>query len=87
MQWVETWDAAKYPTTNRTKNYLAPKAYNAEKHLKKKFFFAFFLRLNLQHMEVPRLGIESEPQPQPRQLRATSLTYTTAHSNTGSLTH
>ena len=60
MQWVETWDAAKYPTTNRTKNYLAPKAYNAEKHLKKKFFFAFFLRLNLQHMEVPRLGIESE---------------------------
>ena len=26
------------------------------------FFFFFFLRLHLQHMEIPRLGVESELQ-------------------------
>ena len=54
------------------------------------FFFLFFLPLLgplLQHMEVPRLGVESEPQPQQRRIWAASATYTTAHSNTGSLTH
>ena len=41
-------------------------------------FFFFFLGPYLQHMEVPRLGVESELQ---------LLTYTTAHSNAGPLTH
>ena len=41
-------------------------------------YFYCFLRLYLQHMEVPRLGIELE-----LQLPA----YTTAHGNTGSLIH
>ena len=48
----------------------------------------FFLGLHLQHMEVPRLGVKSELQlPQQHQIRAASVTYTTAHSNAGSLTH
>ena len=48
----------------------------------------------MQHMEVPRLGVELELQPlayirEPQQLgiQASSTTYTTAHSNAGSLTH
>ena len=42
------------------------------------FFFLFsFLGPQLRHMEVPRLGVESELQ---------LLAYTTAHSNAGSLT-
>ena len=46
-----------------------------------------------RNMEVPRLGVESElhcrptPQPQQRELRAASVTYTTAHGNAGFLTH
>ena len=61
------------------------------------FFFSFlfcpFLGPHPQHMESPRLGVESEPrcqptpQPQQRRIRASSVTYTTAHSNAGSLTH
>lgn len=49
------------------------------------FFCLFvfcFLRSHLQHMEVPRLGVESElqlPQPQQLGIQAASLTYTTAH--------
>ena len=43
------------------------------------FFFSFvFLGLHPRHTEVPRLGVELE-----LQLAA----YTTAHINTGSLTH
>ena len=44
-------------------------------------------------MEVPRLGVELEhmpqpqPHPQPRQIRTSSVTYTTAHGNTRFLTH
>ena len=51
------------------------------------YFFVFlpFLGLIPQHMEVPRLGVELEPQQ--LGVRAMSVTYTTAHSNTGSLTH
>ena len=45
----------------------------------------------VQHMEDPRLEAESsyscQPQPQPLQIQASSVTYTTAHGNTGSLTH
>ena len=37
--------------------------------------------------EVPRLGVKSEPMPQPRRIWAASATYTTAHSNARSLTH
>ena len=33
-------------------------------------------------MEVPRLGVESEPQPQQCLIRVSSVTYTTAHGNT-----
>ena len=57
------------------------------------FFFFCFLVLYLQHMEVPRLGVELELQPpaytQPQQLetRAVSATYTTTHCNARSLTH
>ena len=48
-----------------------------------------FLGLHPWHMEVSRLGVKAEPQPQPQQrwIQAASSTYTTAHGNTGSLTH
>jgi len=57
------------------------------------FFCCCFCLFGLHpwHMELPRLGVKSEhsrwptPQPQQRQIRAMSVTYTTAHSNTGSL--
>jgi len=62
--------------------------------IKKKKFFSFcFLGLHLWHMEVPRLGsnwsssFQPTPQPQQCKIRAISATYTTAHSNVGSLTH
>ena len=42
------------------------------------FVFLPILGLLLRHMEVPGLGVKSELQPS---------AYTTAHSNTGSLTH
>ena len=57
------------------------------------FFFLVFLGPHPWHMEVPRLGVESErscrPPPQPRQhqIRAISTTYIMAHGNSGSLTH
>ena len=56
------------------------------------FFFFFFSGLHLWHVEVPRLGDESElqpwptPQPQQHQIWATSATYSAAQSNAGSLT-
>ena len=52
-----------------------------------------FLGLHLQHMEVPRLGVESELQqlaytkPQQCKIQDVFATYTTAHGNAGSLTH
>jgi len=60
---------------------------------KKTFFFFFFSRLYPPHMEVPRLGVESELQlpayttATQHQIGAASAACTTAHSNTGSLTH
>ena len=51
------------------------------------FFFFFFLELHPRHMKVPRLGVELEPQPQACQIRAVSVTFTTAHSNEGCLAH
>ena len=55
------------------------------------FFFFGFLGPHPQHMEVPRLGVESELQLQTYATAttkpATSVTYTTAHGNTRSLTH
>ena len=56
-------------------------------------FFSLYGHIFLWHMEVPRLGVESElqlwptPQPQQGQFRATSAAYITDHSNTRSLTH
>ena len=51
------------------------------------FLFVFvFLGLYLQHMEVPSLGVQAELQLQQRGIRITSVTYTIAHSNAGSLT-
>ena len=59
------------------------------------FFFFFFLGLHLRHVEVPRPGAESElqsyscwsvPQQQQCGISTTSVTYTIAHSNAGSLT-
>ena len=55
-------------------------------------FFFFFLQLHLRHMEVPRLGVNTElqlrPTPQPQQLwiQAACATYTAAYGNTRSLT-
>ena len=56
-------------------------------------FLSFFLGLHPWHMEVPRLEVESELQ-LPAHTTATATqdptphaTYTTAHSNVGSLTH
>ena len=58
-----------------------------------KIFFCF-LGPHPRHMEVPRLGVESElqlpasiTQPQQRRIQALSVTYTIAHGNAGSLTH
>ena len=58
------------------------------------FFLSFvFLGLHPWHIEVPRLGVQSElsrwptPQPQQRGIQAAFSTYTTAHGNKGSLTH
>ena len=42
------------------------------------FFYFVFLRPQLWHMQVARLGVQSELKP---------LAYTTAHGNAGSLTH
>ena len=58
-----------------------------------RFAIFFFLGLHLWHMEVARLGSNwcssCQPMPQPQQLRipATSVTYTSGHSNARSLTH
>ena len=51
-------------------------------------FVFCFLGLHLRHMEVPRLGVQSELQP-PATASATmeSATYPTAHGIVGSLTH
>ena len=59
------------------------------------FFSLSFLLFgpHLWQMEVPRLGVQSElqllafAQPQQQGIWAMSVTYTTAHSNSGSLTH
>ena len=57
------------------------------------FVFVFFLHSHLQHMDVPRLGVEFElqllpyPTARPHGIHATSVTCTTACSNTQSLTH
>ena len=52
------------------------------------FRLFFFLRSHLWHMEVPRLGVKSEPKLPPYTTATTvSETYTTAHSNASSLTH
>ena len=57
------------------------------------YIFFLFLGPHCQHMEVPRLGVESElccqpaPQPQPCRIWAAPVTYTTAHGDAGSLTH
>ena len=57
------------------------------------FFFFVFLGLHPQHMEVPRQGVKSDlwlpayATAQQLGMGATSATYTTAHGNTGSLTH
>ena len=37
--------------------------------------FFCFLGLHPQHMEVPKLGVKSEPQPQPRRIHTTFATY------------
>ena len=56
------------------------------------FFFFSFLGSHLQYMEVPRLEVESElqlpstPQSHQCQIQATSVIYTTVHSNARSLT-
>ena len=53
----------------------------------------FYLGPYLQHREVPRQESNQRcsgrptPQPWQHQIRATSVTYTTACDNTGSLTH
>ena len=57
------------------------------------YFFLVFLGLHPQHMDRPRLGVQSELQPPAyaraiaTEIRAASAIYTTAHCNAGSLTH
>ena len=57
------------------------------------FVFCLFRATPARHMEVPRLGVESELQllayttAQQCQIRAVSAIYTTAHGSAGSLTH
>ena len=41
----------------------------------------------MQHMEVPRLGVESELQPLATATATPRATYSTAQGNAGSLTH
>ena len=49
------------------------------------FIYFCFLGMHLQHMEVPRLGVElsysysCQPMPQQHRIRTMSVTYTTAH--------
>ena len=54
-------------------------------------FFFVFLGPHPWHMQVPRLGVESavvpSRSPQQYQIWASSVTYTTARGNPGSLTH
>ena len=56
-------------------------------------FFFFFLGLHPWHMEIPRLGVKLELQLQVSATatatwdEAASATYTTGHSNAGTLTH
>ena len=56
-------------------------------HITNSFLFLFFCFVgpHPQHMEVPRLGVKSQPQ-QPG-IQAASETHTTVHSNARSLTH
>ena len=55
------------------------------------FFFFFFLGASSWPMEVSwlwgKMGLLPTPQPPRDQVRAVSATYTTVHSNVGSLTH
>ena len=69
------------------------KSYSWKKKSSKLLFFCF-LGPHVRHMEVSRLGVKSElwlpaytPQSQQLGNQATRVTYTTAHSNAGSLTH
>ena len=50
------------------------------------FSFFFFLGLHQQHMEVPRLGVESELQLSAYATATLDLTYATTHGSTRSLT-
>ena len=62
-------------------------------NLKCEMVFFFFSGPHPRHMEVPSYGSNwsysrrPTPQPQQCQIWAASASYTTAHSNTGSLTH
>ena len=55
--------------------------------------FFFLSGPHPRHMEVPRLGVESElqllptPQPQQHGIQAVAVTYTTVPNNAGYLTH
>ena len=74
--------------------YLHTWAIKVSKHSLCSLPFFFLLGLHLWHIEIPRLGelqvqlpAYTQPQLQKHQIQATSATYTTAHYNTGSLTH
>ena len=57
------------------------------------FFFFLFRAASMAHTDSQARGLNwscscrPQTQPQPRQIQASSVTYTTAHSNTRSLTH
>ena len=63
------------------------------KKLNEIFFFFVFLGLHLQHVEVPRLGVQLELQlpayttATQHGIGAASATYITAHGNASSLIH
>ena len=78
------------PTFTVLKSSANPVAQEIREGLWLPFFFFCFLGPHLQHMEVPRLGVESELQLlafTTTQDPSGTATYTTAHGNAGSLTH
>ena len=87
--WDVNWSSLKKKRTKRT-----PCSNTLQKHWIKpsQGDFSFcFLGPHPWHMELPRLGVKSElhlpAYTTQCQIQATSATYTTAHGNTGPLTH
>ena len=90
ISWILWWQSlSTFATT-----FLLSRGYRILGFVFVLFFLLVFVGLHPWHMEVPRLGVESElhtcqftSQPQQRQMWAGCATHTTAHSHAGSLIH